>query len=222
MLKPTNYTANLSLIHEAIPLIPSSESSYVLNKPTGSFFYDPWVIDEQYQNTVWEKILNTLPVTFGEARVIVLPPTKSYHTHADIDDRYHLNINGEHCYLIDFNDQKLHKLEQDGCWYDMDAGRLHSASNFGRFYRIQLVVRKLLNQPVLVNYKTIKVTAIGDHNDSRFLFDNTYSVWLNAANKSNLISNFKFSLKEVTFKLDISAVDDFRSMKIDNFNIEVI
>ena len=222
MLKTTNYTVDLSLIHEAIPLIPSSESSYVLNKPTGSFFYDPWVINEQYKNTVWETILNTLPVTCGEARVIVLPPTKSYHTHADIDDRYHLNINGEHCYLIDFNDQRLHKLEQDGCWYDMDAGRLHSASNFGRFYRIQLVVRKLLNRVNLTNYKTIKITASGDVEHSRFLFDNVYSTWLNVANKKKLISNFKFSLTEVTFDLDNSAIDDLKKISLENFSVEII
>ena len=199
------------------------EFKSTINEPVGRFFYDPWQIKSEYKNTVWDKILSTLPFAIGEARVIVLKPTAAYQIHADIDDRYHLNIEGESCYLIDFDNDKLHKIEKDMQWYLMDAGRLHSAVNFGRVDRIQLVVRKLLNDTSLTNFVNIKMHSkkLSD-DDARFVFDNTISPWLNRANKNNIIADFKFSHNLITFKLDADSVDGLRNSLPDNLYMEVL
>jgi hypothetical protein len=223
MLIKLDYTVNSTLLQEAASSIPSSENSYVINRPTGRFFYDPWEISDDYKNTVWDKILATLPSPKGEARIIVLPPTNSYNIHADIDDRYHLNVSGENCYLIDFENSQLHKLVQDGNWYEMDAGRLHSASNFGRYYRIQLVVRKLLTDAVLVDPVSIRLTSSGlAKEDARFIFDNTISPWLNSANKISTIRNFKFSTNEVTCDIERFQLNELSTILDSHFLLEEV
>jgi hypothetical protein len=70
-----------------------------LNEPTGNFFYDPWLIKDKYVGTVWEKLLASLPQPHGEARVIIMEPGSSYMAHSDIDNRWHLNIQGDYSYL---------------------------------------------------------------------------------------------------------------------------
>jgi hypothetical protein len=223
MLINLDYTVNPNLLQEAALSIPSSENSYVINTPTGRFFYDPWEINDEYRGTVWDKILATLPYPKGEARIIVLPPKMSYHTHADIDDRYHLNVSGENCYLTDFDNNQLHKLSQDGIWYEMDAGRIHSASNFGRYYRIQLVVRKLLTDAELTDPVGIRLTSTGlSKEDARFIFDNTISPWLNHANKNNNIKNFKFSTNEITCQLERSQLSELACVLDSHFLLEEV
>lgn len=151
MLTKTHYTVDPKLFQEACNSLPTRDMKTTINQPTGSFFYDPWVIKDEYKGTVWETLYNSLPVSKGEARIIILDPAQCYQVHADIDDRYHLNILGESCYLIDLVRDQLHPLEQDGIWYDMDASFLHTATNFGRRARIQLVVRHLLKNNKLMD-----------------------------------------------------------------------
>jgi hypothetical protein len=195
----------------------------MINEPIGDFFYDPWQIKDEYKDTVWADILATLDMPVGQARIIILPPKISYQTHADIDDRYHLNISGENCYLIDFNDSQLHKLVQDGSWYEMDAGRLHTASNFGRCHRVQLVVRKLLKNKLLTDPVAIKLTSRGlDKDDARFIFDNTVSSWLNRANKSGIITNFKFATNEVNFTIERLQLPNLVNILDSHFILEEV
>ena len=59
MLTQLHYTVSVNLIQEAMNNIQSDEFRVAINQPTGNFFYDPWVIKPEYQNTVWEKL------TFG-------------------------------------------------------------------------------------------------------------------------------------------------------------
>jgi hypothetical protein len=146
MLTKTHYTADTTLFQEACYSLPKSEIKTTINEPTGDFFYAPWVLKAEYKGTVWETFYNSLPVAKGEARIIILDPGSCYQIHADIDDRCHLNISGEGCYLMDLTTEQMYRLEQDGIWYDMDAGFLHTATNFGRRSRVQLVVRKLLKK----------------------------------------------------------------------------
>jgi hypothetical protein len=47
----------------------------------------------------------------------------SYTSHADIDDRWHLSLTAEQSYLIDLDNMQMHKIDIDGYWYDMDAGK---------------------------------------------------------------------------------------------------
>jgi hypothetical protein len=192
----------------------------IINQPTGSFFYDPWVIKDEYKGTVWETLYNTLPVTKGETRIIILDPAHCYQIHADIDDRYHLNILGEACYLIDLVREQMHPLEQDGIWYDMDAGFLHTATNFGRRARVQLVVRKLLKQNKLKNPVEISLaTTIENTDDARFIFDNTLSPWFNEANKLGFINNFDHSPISVKFNIEKDKIDSLKRMLTAEFKI---
>lgn len=193
-----------------------------INQPTGTQFYDPWIITDEFKGTVWEQLLNTLPGPVGEARIITLNPGACYQSHADIDDRYHLNIQSEEAYLIDLENQRMHKLQRDGKWYDMDAGRLHTAVNFGRLHRVQLVVRKLLNDVTLTDSVQVTLTSEGlSKEDARYLFDNILSTWLNKANKLKIIKNFKFGTNTIKFDLEKQYVDDLKSKLIPEFKMEL-
>ena len=220
MLTKTQYTANTSLYQEACYHLPKSGMKTTINKPTGNFFYDPWVINDEYKDTVWETLYNSLPVSKGEARIIILDPAQCYQRHADIDDRYHLNILGEECYLIDLIREQMHKLEQDGVWYNMDAGFLHTAANFGRRARVQLVIRHLLKTNKLIEPVEVALsTNIANADDARFIFDNTLSPWLNEANKLGFINNFSHSSVSVKFNIEIDKLDSLKRILPDEFKV---
>jgi hypothetical protein len=212
MLRPTNYTVEPYLLEEAIKQSDKDEFKLILNQPTGNFFYDPWVIKPEFVGTVWEDILNSLPLDKGEARLITLKPGTSYYSHADADDRWHLNLKSEYGYLCDLNNQQMHLLTPDGIWYDMDAGRIHSAVNFGHCDRVQLVVRQLLKSNILKNSINIKIRLKETSPDYRYQFDRTISPWLNCANKKGTISNFKFLDTEVSFDVEIDELDSLKDI----------
>jgi hypothetical protein len=200
MLVKTEYKIPLSLIDECLEVINRSKQ-LILNKPTGDFFYDPWQIKEEYKNSVWENLLNSLPIDIGQARIINLQSGTCYFKHADIDDRYHLNLSGDCGYLIDLENEKLYNLEADGFWYDMNAGILHSAVSFGKFDRSQIVVRKLLNRSNIDDPVMISITSNSSY--PRYDFDNLISPWLNLSNKNKTITdfNYDFELMKVSFKI---------------------
>ena len=220
MLTPTNYTVDTSLFQEACRSLPKEGMRTTINKPTGSFFYDPWVIKDEYKGTVWETLYNSLPVTKGEARIIILDPNQCYQIHADIDDRYHLNILGDNAYLIDLIRNNMYPLSQDGIWYDMDAGVLHTAANFGRRARIQLVVRHLLKKNRLHNPVDLAiVTTMSNADHARSIFDSTVSPWLNEANKLGLISNFEFTAISTRFSIEQDKIDSLKNMLPEEFEL---
>lgn len=222
MLAKTDYTVNEKLLQEAIRQLPGSDFRTTLNHPTGDFFYDPWEIKEEFKGSVWHQILSTIKEPIGEARVIILKPQMSYHVHSDIDDRFHLNIQCEESFLIDFTLNELHKLKTDGIWYLMDAGRLHTASNFGRFDRVQFVVRKNLIKGNLSNSRKVKILSnIPTIDDSRFVFDNTVSPWLNRANKKGIIDKFTYTPTCVSFNIEEEFLQDLISVLGNNFRIEI-
>jgi hypothetical protein len=220
MLTQTNYKVDTITFQTACNLLPKHEMKTTINQSTGDFFYDPWVLKDEYKNTVWETLYNSLPVNKGEARIIILDPNQCYQIHADIDDRFHLNILGENSYLIDLVRDIMHPLTADGIWYNMDAGFLHTASNFGRCARVQLVVRQLLkknklNEPVEVALST----TIADTNDARFLFDNKLSPWFNEANKLGYINNFSYSPIGVKFNIEKNKLDSLKHILPKEFEI---
>jgi len=212
MLVKTPYTASI----DDMPLL--EKGKHDLTAPSGDFFYDPWVLLEEYKNTVWESIWNSLPIDTGQARIIVMESPSCYTQHADIDDRYHLNLSGDQDYLIDLDNQQMHKLVKDGVWYEMDAGRLHTAISVGEHTRMQLVVRKLLTRNVLNDSVSVKITAGGSN--PRYSFDNTMSVWLNRASKNKTISNFKQSEASVYFDVEHSSLEDLKSIVPKEFKLE--
>lgn len=224
MLTQLPYSVPQELMSNAgYDALPTDDFRYTINQPTGSFFYDPWVIKPEHQDTVWGSILQTLPLPIGEARLIVLKPGTGYQSHADIDDRYHLNIIGEQCYMLDFDNQKLHQVATNGNWYEMDAGRIHSAANFGRLDRIQLVIRKLLDNASLADPVAVKLTSTGlSKEDTRYMFDQTVSKWLNYANKQQAISNFEFNHGVVSFSIERNRIDELQSILIKEFKLEML
>jgi hypothetical protein len=220
MLTSTNYTVDPNLFQESCNQLPEEGMKTTINQPTGDFFYDEWIIKDEYKGTVWEKLYDSLPGLKGEARIIILEPNRCYQSHADIDDRYHLNILGEQCYLIDLVTTQMHKLVQDGIWYNMDAGVLHTASNFGRRTRVQLVVRHLLKQNKLTDPVNIALsTTISNLDDARFIFDNNMSTWLNKANKAGFINSFVQNGGSITFNIEKDKLDSLKCILPKEFKI---
>jgi hypothetical protein len=220
MLTKTNYTVDPKLFQEACKHLPKAGMKTTINQPTGNFFYDPWELKDEYKGTVWETLYNSLPIVKGEARIIILDPNQCYQIHADIDDRYHLNIMGDNSYLINLVQEIMYPLSQDGIWYDMDASLLHTATNFGRKARVQLVVRKLLKKNKLSNPVEVSLaTSIDNPNHARFLFDNTMSPWFNDANKAGFINNFSQGAVSIKFNIEQDKLELFKSMLPEEFKI---
>jgi hypothetical protein len=117
----------------------------------------------------------------------------------------------------------MHKLSADGIWYDMHAGRLHSASNFGRFLRTQLVIRKLLIKNKLINPVTVELKSIDlSIDDARFIFDQTISSWLNSANKKSQLADFSVIEHTVRFSLERECVGHLESLLTNKFKLEFL
>lgn len=213
MLTQTSFRAPLSNID-----IFGEPGKHDLTQQTGDFFYDPWELKQEYKDTVWEEIWCSLPGDTGQARIIVLESPSCYTQHADIDDRYHLNLFGDESYLIDLENTQMYKLVQDSIWYEMDAGRLHSAINIGEHMRMQLVVRKLLKQNVLTNPTEVTISAAG--NNPRYHFDNKLSPWLNRANKRGIINSFQRDGGTVYFNIEHNYIFELQNIMPEEFIFE--
>ena len=199
MIQPTNLIVRQELI-EKMASFNGDEMKVIINEPTGDFFYDPWRIKPEFIGTPFEDALRLLPENIGEARIITLESGRCYFSHSDIDDRYHLNLTGDCAALINIETQQSYFLKPDGIWYDMDAGSLHSAVNFGQFDRKQLIVRKLLTKNKLKIPINVFIRATGKN--ARFVFDNKISPWLNRANKRGIITDFEHNLSKVYLKVE--------------------
>lgn len=183
-----------------------------MNDPTGDFFYDPWKLKSEWQTKELVQLFNTLgPV--GEARIIVMKPGFTYLAHSDIDDRYHVTLQGEHSYLIDLVNTKMYPTVTDNCCYLMDTAHIHTAVNFGYLDRIQLVIRKLLERGQITNRTHVKIKAENPPYNSRYLFDNSFSVWLNKANKKKILDNFvTISQEEVSLDLEREYLQELKNI----------
>lgn len=223
MIFPTIHLVAKPLIDEALLSLPSEGFKVALNKPSGDFFYDPWIIKDEFKGTIWEKILTTLGNDrMGEARIINLDIKTCYTMHADIDDRWHLSFKDSQTYLVDLDEQKMYNTNK-GMWYFMDAGKLHSAVNFSDEPRYQLVVRKLLAHNELKNRLTVTVALKNVPNNFRYILDTVISPWLNVSVKNSILDNFKV-IDEKNFKFDLekSEIENFKSLiKKSNLDIEL-
>ncbi len=215
MLTRTEYSTDIR-----ISTFDFTKTKTTLNQPTGNFFYDRWEIKPEFVGTIWEELLKSLPIEQGEARVIVMEPGTTYMAHADIDNRYHLSLQGERSYLIDLDNNIMHLLEQDGYWYEMDAGKIHVATNFGSYNRVQLVVRKLLVPTTMTNLVDVTIRPKRPQHDYRYKFDNIVSPWLNRTNSFNLIKDFSFEGDVVKFKTTMIGIDTLHLTE--DFEIEVV
>ena len=214
MLYRTEYKADLPKVD-----LNFEDFKTAINRPTGNFFYDPWEIKEEYKGTICEKILKSLPGPYGEARVIIMQPGTTYMAHTDIDNRWHLNLQGEQSYLIDLENLNMHLLTQDSYWYYMDAGRVHVASNYGSIPRIQLVVRELLHQSKEEDLVTVIINPSSTQYNYRYKFDNIVSPWLNRANINKKIRDFNVDNETVMFKT--SSTEISKLILPEDFEIEI-
>jgi hypothetical protein len=205
MIAITSFKLSKDLLNEAIHAMPIFSDRLALNKPTNQFFHDPWEIKDQFKNTVWEKVLDSLAVPKGEARLIKLPTKSCYTGHADIDDRWHLTLVSQKSYLIDLDTDTMYNTNDSGCWYNMDASKRHTAANFGNDDRIQLVVRHLLPIVNLKDPVTISIEDNPKEEESRYIFDDVVSPRLNILSKEKLISNISATVNSITFDIERSA-----------------
>lgn len=216
MILKTKYIAPVDLIPKFINF---EENKTQINQPSNDFFYDPWYLKDEFKNTIWEELLSTLNVDIGEARIIKLPVGKCYQQHADIDDRYHLNLSGDNSVLINLENNEIYKMKQDGVWYEMDAGIIHSAINFGQEDRYQIVVRKLLLKNHLINPYKVSIELSGCN--PRFVFDNSISKWLNRSNKIGVINKFSHYDNTVEFFAEKFVIDQIEKILPKDFKIYV-
>lgn len=221
MIKKLDYQISNWLFEKLKNEIPDFEHRIEINSPTGNFFYDEWKISEEFANTAWEVVLSSLPFSVGEARLMKLEPGTAYYSHADVDDRYHLNICGEKSFLVDLDASEIHSVDNDGYWYEMNAGIRHSAVNFGNKIRIQLVVRKLLKRNNLKDSLPVKISLEKPMHDYRYVFDNTYSPWLNKNIKEGLIDDFCVKDDQVFFRIEKTMLDDLKKISPTGFIITV-
>jgi hypothetical protein len=220
MLTKLHYTVSLGLLQQALLELPKLDTKLALNQPTGNFFYDPWGLKSEFVGTIWEELYNTLPETKGEARLIKLDPGETYLSHADIDDRWHLNISGEQAFLTDLQYNILHSQTCNGSWYSMDAGIIHSAVNLGAVPRIQFVVRKLLTPTHFDDLVAVTITPAYEQFDYRYRFDNIISPWLNRKNTQGVIKDFSYRDNIVSFKLYRPILSEFEKVVTERFQIE--
>jgi hypothetical protein len=219
MIKKQHWQCPEGLIEQALKECPITGST-VLNEPTGDFFYDIWQIKDLYKDTLWQQVLDTLPMSIGQARIIKMEPGDSYMAHADIDNRWHLNLTGEQAYLIDLDNKVMHECVRDNHWAYMDAGRIHAATNYGSVPRLQLVVREPLRcsrQPV--DLVSISMEAAYEQHDFRYKFDKVFSPFLNRANQKFKLADFAHTTFSLRFKLERELLEEFKKLITPEFKV---
>jgi hypothetical protein len=219
MIITTEWGCHLYLIDQALKEHPVTEEVVTLNTPQGEFFYDPWTIKNEYKGSAWEQVLNTLPIPIGEARIITLVPGESYMAHADIDNRWHLNLTGERSYLVDLDQDRMWPCERDGRWRYMFTSKMHSASNYGSIPRRQLVVRELLKRSTRKNTIKVSIEPAYEQHDYRYKFDNLVSPWLNKKNQDCELDNFSHNGRTATFNMSASLKDELTRLITSDFRV---
>ena len=220
MINVTMWQCPKELIKQALEEHPLEGERVALNNPTGNFFYDTWKIKEEFRDTIWEKILNTLPYTIGEARIITLEPGESYMAHADIDNRWHLNLSGQLSYLMDLEEKKMYEQRLDGHWRYMFANKVHSAGNYGSVPRKQLVVREPLKRSHFTNLVNVEITPAYEQFDYRYQFDTILSPWLNRKNQKSTLDNFVYKDTFVSFSIAEHVLEELQDLPLKRFNIK--
>ena len=161
-----------------------------------------------------------MPMSIGQARIINLAPGESYMAHADIDNRWHLNLTGEQAYLIDLDEKVMYECVRDNRWAYMDASRIHAATNYGSIPRLQLVVREPLRrsrQPV--DLVSISMEPAYEQQDFRYKFDNRFSSFLNRANQKHKLADFAHTTFSLSFKLERELLEEFEKLVTPEFKV---
>ena len=220
MITKQIWVCPVGLIEQALKEHPVTGEGTVLNEPTGDFFYDTWKIKDIYKDTIWQQVLDTMPMSIGQARIIKMEPGDSYMAHADVDNRWHLNLTGEQAYLIDLDNQVMYKCDRDNRWAYMDASRIHAATNYGSIPRLQLVVREpLRNSRQPIDLVSISIETAYEQHDFRYKFDKIFSPFLNKANQRYKLADFAHTTFSLTFKLERELLEEFEKLITSEFKV---
>lgn len=212
MLINTNYVIDIDpLLNELENVKWDDKNRSNINRPTGHWLYDSYEISDEWKNTEFEKLLLNFPWPVGEARLMKLDPGTCYRGHADVDDRYHLNlISNEHCHLIDLEENKMYPLLPDGYFYRMNAGKIHTAVNFGSTSRIQLVIRIPLECVETSTMIKMLIKCKEPSYDFRYQFDKFVSPVINKLIKDKTIGWFNpISDSEMSIKIEQNNAQEF-------------
>jgi len=224
MLVDTGISADLGpLLSELTSVNWDDKNRANINRPTGHWLHDPYVINDEWKGTAFEQLLSNLPWPIGEARLMRLEPGTCYRSHADIDDRYHLNLtSNQYCHLIDLEEQRMYRLVPDGKFYKMNAGKIHTAVNFGSTPRIQLVIRVPIDRIDSPSMIKIKIKGTDVPHDFRYQFDQHISPVI-----SKLIKEKKIgwvdprSETEMDLKIEQDEVKEFLDY-IGSLNLKIL
>jgi len=225
-LKKLKFQTNLD---ELIPLLDQVKWDETgrcrLNNPIGHWLYDPYTISNEWKDTAFHYFLDSIPYKIGEARLMKLEPGKCYMAHADVDNRYHLNlISNDQCYLIDLNTSTMHPIITDGILYEMDGSVIHTAVNFGAHPRVQLVIRVPLSRYHNVTHIAKKITVNNPPFDLRYKIDQTVSAIIGREIKQGNVSFFDpVSATELYLQLNPATFEFiYRELKKMELDFEVI
>ena len=222
MLQKLDTKTDSKILFDLVKHLP--EGKNVLNQPTGNFFYDAWEVLPEYKGTAIEDLFKQLP-DHGEARVIVMKPGESYSAHADIDDRYHITLDAEQSFLHDIENEMMYATKPDNTVYLMNAGLLHSASNYGYKNRYQLVIRKRLkNNKEIYDPRQVLMSVKNPAYNMRYLFDSSFSRMLNRFVKEGKVNNFaRINETTVKFLCENDSINEIlRMQKICGFDIDIV
>lgn len=180
-----------------------------LNRATGHWLYDSYEISDEWKDTEFENLLNSLPFSIGEARLMKLSFGDCYSAHADVDDRLHMNlISNEHSYLIDLTETRMYPLLPDGKLYRMNGGKVHTAVNFGSTDRIQLVIRIPLEKYSRSDFVVRTIEFLNPVFNLRYILDNHISTYINYAIKAGEIGYFNpLTETKIEFHLSPESFD---------------
>jgi hypothetical protein len=209
-LKDLKHAIDVSALVECLSDVEWNDANRAnLNHPTGHWLYDPYEINEEWRGTPFEELLLELEqYSIGEARLIKLDPGTCYCSHADIDDRVHLNLlSNSQCYLIDLSSSKMHKLEADGKLYHMDGGRIHTAANFGSSERVQLVARIRLTDYEIADFKRVELVFTDRPYDLRYNIDNSVSVLMSRLIKEKNMKFIEYAADRIIVEVNDTALD---------------
>ena len=219
LLSSSDYKVSEEVLHKLKSVVPSENK--ILSEPTGNFYYDPWIISPSIKNTVYHEVLESLPVKHGQARIFLRPSGTCYNIHGDMENRWHFNLTGEQCYLIDLESFEMFPTVLDGKWYYLDTSILHSTANFGFVPRFQVVIRDLLIHGNIVN--PVNITLKGKIlNDKLFMekFHKFYVCYLNKKNKEGHLDNYQPTPTAIHFTIEEQYVSEIESICPNEFIIE--
>lgn len=191
-LKKTNFEFPVNELKHLLENIDwDDKNRCALNYKTGNWLYDEYKIKDCWKNTKFEELLDTIPYEIGEARLIKLEPGLCYRSHADVDDRLHLNIQSNpYSFLADLDNGIMHRLCEDNFLYYMDGSYKHTAANFGSTSRIQLVIRVRLKRHQLKNSRQVDLEFSNPPSNLRYLLDQSISPLLNIMCKQGQVGYF--------------------------------